>query len=709
MKTVMTILLVLLFIPAFNQTIISGRITNENGEGIPAANVFLLDTFDGSSADTQGNFEFETSESGDRVLVARSLGFREHIQPVVIKDERVVFTIVLEEAINKLKAVTITAGSFMASDESRRTVFRAVDIATTAGATADIAGALNTLPGTQKAGESGRLFVRGGDGSETRTFIDGLLVLDAYSPAAPNTPSRGRFLPFMFKGTSFSTGGYSSEYGQALSSTLVLDSKDRSETKRTDIGILSVGGDITHTQSWETGSVAGKIQYTNLGPYMGLINQEIDWKTPPVSMEGSSVFRQQIGKDGMLKFFGNLSKADFSLYKHDIDDPHCKTLLALTNRYHYLNGFYRDPLNENWLLRGGISWTSLKNNIRMETIDVMDAETGLHVKSVLEGSISDHVELKTGAEVITRNYLAGNSQGTGFEESVMAGFAETDVYASNHFVARSGARIEYNHLQKRFSVDPRFSLAYQAGRNGQVSLAYGKFRQSVKNEWLRLDHQLASEKADHYILNYQRISDNRTLRAEAYYKKYTDLVSSTTSAPFSNGGSGYARGIEFFWRDSESLRNTDYWLSYSFLDTKRQYLDFPSAAIPHFASSHNFSVVYKYFIQKIRSQLGMTYSFASPRPYHDPNSRTFNTGRTPSYHDLSFNWSYLPKPFLIVYFSCTNLTGRDNIFGYEYSDQVNEAGIYNGRAIRQPAPRFLFLGIFITLSKDKSVNQLPQL
>jgi hypothetical protein len=97
------------------------------------------------------------------------------------------------------------------------------------GATADIAGALNTLPGTQKVGESGRLFVRGGDGNETRTFIDGLVVLDAYKPSAPNTPSRGRFLPFMFKGTSFSTGGYSAEYGQALSSALVLDSKDKGE------------------------------------------------------------------------------------------------------------------------------------------------------------------------------------------------------------------------------------------------------------------------------------------------------------------------------------------------------------------------------------------------------------------------------------------------------------------------------------------------
>src|SRR6185436_1392463 len=119
-------------------------------------------------------------------------------------------------------------------------------------------GALNTLPGTQKVGESGRLFVRGGDGNETRTFIDGMLVLDAYGPSAPNTPSRGRFLPFMFKGTSFSTGGYSAEYGQALSSALVLDTKDITEATRTDLGFLSVGADVAHTQVWDRSSLSGK-------------------------------------------------------------------------------------------------------------------------------------------------------------------------------------------------------------------------------------------------------------------------------------------------------------------------------------------------------------------------------------------------------------------------------------------------------------------
>jgi hypothetical protein len=114
-------------------------------------------------------------------------------------------------------------------------------------------------------------------------------------------------------------------------------------------------------------------------------------------------------------------------------------------------------------------------------------------------------------------------------------------------------------------------------------------------------------------------------------------------------------------------------------------------------------------VQSLKSQFGATYSVTSGRPYHNPNEDEFNRGRTPSYRDLSFNWSYLPKPYLIVYFSCTNVLGRDNVFGYEFSSTPNELGAYNSRAVRQPAPRFIFLGIFITLSKEKSVNQLPTL
>jgi hypothetical protein len=714
MKTLLTFYIILTVIgTGYAQTVIKGKITDAGQTPIPGANILLQNTYDGTSSDANGDFSFETSASGERVLVVRFVGYKEHTEKLNLQRKILTLEITLHEEINELDAVTITAGAFTASDQARRTIFKAVDIATTAGATADIAGALNTLPGTQKVGESGRLFVRGGDGSETRTFIDGMVVQDAYGPSAPNTPSRGRFLPFMFKGTSFSTGGYSSEYGQALSSALVLDSKDETEATRTDIGILSVGGDVAHTQAWSGGSVAGKVQYTNIRPYFSLINQTIDWKKAPASLEGVAAFRQRVGKTGLVKVYGNFNQADFSLFQHDIDNYSNSTLFDLKNRYRYFNTSYKTLLSENWSFRSGASYSYVENDVLAGLENIVENKNGLHLKAVIDGSVSSAIELKTGAEVMQRNYRQTFSLSPGddlrFDEWITAFFAEADLYASNKFISRIGGRTEFNSMTRKLSVDPRISLAYKLSKSGQVSFAYGKFRQAPDVEYLKFNTELDNEKAEHFILNYQRIVDKRTFRIETFYKKYEDLVKFDEMPKSQNNGRGFAKGIELFWRDNSTINRLDYWVSYSFLDTERDYLNYPHQATPSFASRHNFSLVTKYFIQSLKSQVGATYSFSSGRPYNDPNQENFNGSRTPSYQDLSFNWSYLPKPHLILYLSCTNILGRDNIFGYEYSKVKTESGVYNGRAVGQSAPRFIFLGIFITLSKNKSFNQLPSL
>ena len=698
------------------QTVISGKVIDIKGESIPGANIFIEDTYDGTTSDSGGSFEFKTDEAGVKNLVIKFIGYKEFRKPVELNGSPITLTAILKEEVNELQAVTITAGSFGASDESRRTIFKPLDIATTAGATADIAGALNTLPGTQKVGESGRLFVRGGDGNETRTFIDGMMVLDAYNASAPNTPSRGRFLPFMFKGTSFSTGGYSAEYGQALSSALVLDSRDKSERTRTDFGLLSVGGDVSHTHLWDRASAAGKIQYTNIRPYFNLINQEIDWIKPPQAIEASGTFRHDIGKTGIIKVFGNFNHSNYSLYNHSIDDYSIKQSYELTNNFRYINAAFRNALSEKWLVRGGLSYNYIKND-QVTAVDIVDTDRGLHAKGVIEGSISDQFEIKTGIEVINRDYEEVTSGkdfsafSNTYNEVITAAFFEGDIYASNRFVTRAGGRLEYNNLLNTATIDPRISLAYKAWDNGTFSLAYGKFRQSAKTDYLKYDNTLEQEKADHYIASYQMVENNRTFRAEIYYKQYDNLVKYAPNAinEFTNGGDGYARGFELFWRDNRTFKNTDYWISYSYLDTERDYLNYPVSATPTFASAHNFSAVYKYFFTKLKTQFGATYSFSSGRPYNDPNTDVFNGGKTPAYHDLSVNIAYLPVPQLVIYFSATNLLGHDNIFGYEYSRIKNDQGYYNSRAITQPAPRFLFIGIFLTLTKDKSVNQLPSL
>lgn len=715
----LTLLFTLLAFAGMAQTKISGKITDEKGEGIPGANIVILNSYDGASSDVEGNFTFTSDEKGEQILSASFIGYKAFQQNVVLNGSAVVVTIKLKEEINQLNAVEISAGSFTAGDEKRRTILKAVDIATTAGATADIAGALNTLPGTSKVGETGRLFVRGGDDSETRTFIDGMAVLNSYDVSAPSTPTRSRFQPFMFKGTSFSTGGYSAEYGQALSSALILSSKDKAEMNQTDIGILSVGGQLAHTQVWDKSSLTGKIDYTNIRPYYGLINQRVDWNKPYASVEGSGAYRQLIGnRGGSLKTYGTFSHSDFSMYQHDIANPENKSLYELNNDYAYGNASYQQPLNEKWSLKGGLSYSYNENALKVDGVPMGETEKGLHSKLVLENSISDKVEIRFGAESIARKYEASRldvtkneKQSQGFDENVTAAFAESEIYASNHFVTRTGARLEYNSLTNTFSVDPRISIAYKPGERGQFSFAYGKFRQSAQNQYVRVNNDLNSEKAEHFILNYQIIQNDRTFRVETYYKKYTDLVKFVNNNPYllNSDGKGYAKGAELFWRDSKSLKNVDYWVSYSLLDTKREYLNYPYSAMPTFASRHNFSVVGKYFVTAIKSQLGVTYSYGSPRPYNNPNTDQFNGGRTPAYMDLSANISYLPKNWLIIYVSCTNLTGRNNIFGYQYSDTPDANGVYAERAIMQPAKRFLLAGVFITISKNKSLNQLPNL
>jgi hypothetical protein len=560
--------------------------------------------------------------------------------------------------------------------------------------------------------------VRGGDGNETRTFIDGMVVLDAYTSTAPNTPSRGRFLPFMFKGTSFSTGGYSAEYGQALSSALVLNSKDKSEITQTDIGILSVGADVAHTQVWDRASLSGKIQYTDIRPYFNFINQVVDWEKPPVSIEGHSAYRQKVGKTGLIKLYGNVSNTTYSLFNHDIARPSLKELMVMDNTYGYGNAVYQQGLNEKWNVRGGLSYSYNQNAVVLDDAPVRQTETGIHSKLVFENSLLDNLDVRFGVESIARRYveialdtLSEQTITRSLDETISAPFVEAEVYATSKFVAKAGVRFEYDNLNDVFSADPRVSLAYKPGNQGQFAFAYGRFRQSARNAYLIINQTLASEKAQHFILNYQIITNQKTFRIETYYKVYSDLVKypDTDGHELNNGGKGYAKGIELFWRDNESIKNVDYWVSYSLLDTKRNYLDFPHDAIPSFASRHNFSFVYKHFITSLKTQVGMTYSYSSGRPYFNPNNSNFNSDRTPDYHDLSANLSFLPTRWIIIHASCTNLMGRNNIFGYEYSNFENSDGIYGSRAITQPAKHFLFLGVFITLSKNKSINQLPNL
>lgn len=124
----------------------------------------------------------------------------------------------LRERTATIDEVVVTGSTFSFGQANGMKQLDALDVVQDGGSCGDIVAALQSLPGTQKVGENGKLYVRGGDSEECQTYVNGMHVLRPYTTSAPDSPSRGRFSPFLFKGINFSLGGYDAEYGQALSS-----------------------------------------------------------------------------------------------------------------------------------------------------------------------------------------------------------------------------------------------------------------------------------------------------------------------------------------------------------------------------------------------------------------------------------------------------------------------------------------------------------
>lgn len=716
MRNLYILMLILFPVLLFSQTTISGKVTDPKGNPIMGANIFIEGTYDGTITREDGSFSFSTLATGVQTLQVSFLSFETFKISKEVSELQDI-NIRLRESVDALDAVVLSAGTFEAGDKARNSVLKPLDIVTTAGSAGDIVGALQTLPGVQTVGESGRLFVRGGEADETQTFIDGIRVAQPYGASVQNLPTRGRFSPFLFSGISFSTGGYSAEYGEALSGVLLLNTQDEAEQNQTDISLMTVGLGVGHSIKKESSSFTFNTAYINLEPYQALVPQNLNWNKAFESISGEAVYVNRFEK-GILKSYAAFDASSFDFNQESINSPSAQRI-DLKNNNFYTNTSYKSYWNNNWQFYNGLSYGYGSNTIFIDADQVANNEHAIHLKSKASRRFSNSIKLDLGADFFSTHFEERFKNTTGqfesdFSSNILALYAEGDFFFSKKLAAKVGVRASQQFLLDETRLSPRVSLAYKSGENSQFALAYGRFSQTPKHDYLKYDSRLQSENATHYILNYQYNNNGRTLRVEGYYKDYKDLIrfdgeTVQFDAQFNNTGNGFAAGLDFFWRDNKTVKNLQYWVSYSFIDTERLYRNFPKQATPPFVAQHTASLVTKYWVQNWRSQLGFSHTFHTGRPYNNPNETTFMNGKTKAYNSLAFNWAYLLSEQQILYFSVSNVLGTQNVFGYEYANTPNANGTFDRRAITPTADRFFFIGFFWTISDDKQSNQLDNL
>ncbi|MGH2552119.1 MAG: TonB-dependent receptor [Chitinophagaceae bacterium] len=724
------------------QVTIKGVVKDNKGNPVAGASIAIKDSYDGGTSDSTGKFSFKTFEKGKQLLQISSIGFKTLEQ--VIQPESAVITIdvVLKQEISELTAVVISAGSFEASDRKRSAaVLNPIDIVTTASANGDITGALKTLPGAQQVGEAEGLFVRGGTAAETKFFIDGTLVNNFFQSSTPNIASYGRFSPFLFKGTVFSTGGYSALYGQALSSALILESIDLPERASANLGVSVIGlnGGYQSLSKNKKSSAGISYNYTNLAPAFAVFKQEQKYSQVPEVHSGDINFRIKTSNTGILKYYGynNFSRLDFTI--PSIDSLGYRDRFGLSNFNIYNNLSWKENLGNRWKINIGISHTINKDDIKsgmkdnnkndvllsgleFKTFD-LDLDAGyFNAKLVLEKKLKGLSAFRIGSEF---NYsdeksvfelYNGQKYSDRLKENIKSFFTESDIYLTNNVAAKIGARIENSSITNKTNIAPRLSLAYKVSKQAQASLAYGIFYQDPERRYLPSPNPLAYMKATHYIAQYQKVTNLRSFRTEIFYKKYDNLlktgnVNGREGVAINNNGYGDAKGFEFFWRDKKTVKNVDYWISYSFLDTKRDFLNFPYTTAPNFAAKHTASLVIKKFVQPWKLQFNGAYNYASSRPYYNivPDGSGYkfsDKGLVPDYHNFSFALNYLPtigkpnsKNFTVYVLSISNVFNMKQVYGYKYS--------YNGvrkEEIVPPSRMFVYIGAFFSFGIDRTEN-----
>ena len=218
-------------------SIIRGNFINDKNEPLAFANIFLKGRMEGTISNEQGEFSFKTAATGKVTIICSYIGYAPFEKGFQLKKSSVLnIKILLQQELIKGEQVMITASAFTAADEEGVTL-TAMDVVRTPGAAADLFWAIKSLPGLQQVEEGAGLFVRGGDVSENVILLDGAIINHPYKYESPTGGFFGTFSPFLLKGTFFSSGGFSAQYGNALSGALSMESYDLPDQRWMGVGI----------------------------------------------------------------------------------------------------------------------------------------------------------------------------------------------------------------------------------------------------------------------------------------------------------------------------------------------------------------------------------------------------------------------------------------------------------------------------------------
>lgn len=559
---------------------IAGRVIAKN-DGRPLAGAVVVAASDRIVADADGRFTLAARPGPLRVVVS-SPGFID--QPIDLTVRPGMPAVELSLVSTSVReAVEISDASVSAPQSV--VALRPSSVLRVAGAGDNIFKALQTLPGISATDDFGsRLSVRGGGPDQNLTVMDGVEIHNPYrlfgltSAFNPETVSRFEL----------TAGGFGAEYGDRLSSILVVENRPGSSSQAltgsaavslTDANVVLEGKLPGQAKgSWlVTGRrtyydlVADKVTGNDL-PSFGDLQARGDWHARPGHVFSLFALRSREKTDATFTDSGDsIAVGDTS--KNDLVSFSYSGVLSpsLTTRSILAWYDYGDDLGVDGSVHDGArrsnapdrdadqpSAVGFTRGLTVRDLSFrqqVDAQAGPH--QTLSAGFDAHGLRTTWGWTITgdRNDSVANGSavigGTGLP-ALLASSRDT-TRAAAWFVDRltlgrrlrmePGVRLDRSGFNGEVVVSPRMSADVELTRNSRVKASGGLFTQSAGYEkLLQSDYfvdlsadtaqRLSSERSTHAIGTFEYdLSAAITGRVEAYYKTFDRLIIGRLETP----------------------------------------------------------------------------------------------------------------------------------------------------------------------------------
>ena len=289
------------------QVHISGKVLDSDSKPIEFATIRVAKSAIGTMSGIDGGYSLSVARQDTVEIIFSCLGYKERHQKLIKPEGNVTLTVKLSDASTELQGVTVTEYRKQ-TDGMQNLDARALQQTTSVSGNG-VEAMLSTVAGVSSKNEmSSQYSVRGGSYDENSVYINGIEVYRPLLISSGQQEGLSIINPNLVGNIQFSTGGFSAEYGDRMSSVLDITYRQPEAFEGTLSGSL-MGAEASVGHNTGRFSQLHGFRFKRNASLLSSMDSKGEYD--PTYIDYQTNLRFKINDKWNVAFLGNISSNDY--------------------------------------------------------------------------------------------------------------------------------------------------------------------------------------------------------------------------------------------------------------------------------------------------------------------------------------------------------------------------------------------------------------